>query len=883
MAVFLFTATGCEISGGGAGGSGGGSLGDAIARATARFGATPTPVPSVSPSPQASASPSASPAPSVTPAPSASPAPTASPAPSATPAPGASNNLVADSGFETGIDLMSDFDNNVSAYRSSTAPISGASSMIVSMPENAYGSAAWWTYRANGAVTAVSYDIAARLRSNVQSTSNFAFCAFIYYSTGPSPVSACSEVSGALGDKGTVRTHLDLDSTRAIESVRIRFVQNGNPRTEFAVDEMSAILNGMTGVVPTPVPTPAPTPVPTPAPTLAPGATPTPTPTPAPTPVSAYPGFNYTLPVQRPFIPMSDFALAPCNSPEVVRLKEWVDLGMRQRQYDSVVHDAVIIYSRAAECGWANSRSYIEYVVTEAEAHVRDAEDCINGVNGSVTCLRSWEQDLNADRDTNDPGEFTPILAKPKVSRDQYLEIGHEFHILALAYDWGYDLMTPAQRLRWATYIDRALKNVWDCNGNNEFWIRSDGSPVNAGYQFSCWSINNPGNNYHYSFLNATMVWAMASQDPYWLNFLQTRKFPPLANYYAQLPGGGSREGTGYGTAQMNLFENYRNWKAGMQEDLSALSTHARDTIDYWVHATVPTLDRYASIGDQSRDALGYVYDYHEHLVREAVKLATGTPHAQRGVWWLNNNSVARMAQRANAKYDLLQTNDQPVAPVETAYYASGVGAFFARSSWNRDATWISFVAGPYEESHAHQDQGSFSIFRGSWLAVNSNMWSASGINGSVDYHNTLRFESGGSVIGQRETTAARSSMSYRQAAGITYVDANLRNAHYGDNRIQAWTRSLEFEGGQLRIRDQCTVTAGVSGIWQVHVPNQPVIEGDGTIRAAGANNGVRIIPVVPSSAGNVTIVPVAGRAPSWRVEIRNPAGCEFQVTLDTN
>ena len=78
-------------------------------------------------------------------------------------------------------------------------------------------------------------------------------------------------------------------------------------------------------------------------------------------------------------------------------------------------------------------------------------------------------------------------------------------------------------------------------------------------HPWSGWSICDPGNNYHFSFLRATMLWAWrASQSlPAGSSFLQTQKFGPLVDYYAQLPGGGSREGTGYGTAQKNLFENY--------------------------------------------------------------------------------------------------------------------------------------------------------------------------------------------------------------------------------------------------------------------------------------------------------------------------------------
>ena len=47
--------------------------------------------------------------------------------------------------------------------------------------------------------------------------------------------------------------------------------------------------------------------------------------------------------------------------------------------------------------------------------------------------------------------------------------------------------------------------------------------------------------------------------------------------------------------------QQYLDWKASTGEDLAALSTHARETIDYWLHATVPTFEYVAPIGDQKK------------------------------------------------------------------------------------------------------------------------------------------------------------------------------------------------------------------------------------------------------------------------------------------
>ena len=111
---------------------------------------------------------------------------------------------------------------------------------------------------------------------------------------------------------------------------------------------------------------------------------------------------------------------------------------------------------------------------------------------------------------------------------------------VALVYDWCSPLLTAQQRTRWEAYADQAVWNVW--NYANASW---GGNP----FPWSGWSVDNPGNNYHYSFLEATMYWAFAADRQTWIDFLTDVKFPAVVAYFQGLPGGGSREGTGYGVS----------------------------------------------------------------------------------------------------------------------------------------------------------------------------------------------------------------------------------------------------------------------------------------------------------------------------------------------
>lgn len=461
---------------------------------------------------------------------------------------------------------------------------------------------------------------------------------------------------------------------------------------------------------------------------------------------------------------------------------------------------------------------------------------------------------------------------RPIIANDSYLEVGFFIERVAVVYDHAYSRLSSSQRSRWLAYMEQAVWNVW--NHQQARW-------GNVSYPWSGWSVTNPGNNYHFSFLKATMMLALANwdQSTVWFDFLQRQKFDPLVKYYATLPGGGSREGTGYGTAHMNLFENHRFWQASTRENFGTMTPHSRDTIDYWIHATVPTFNRFAPIGDQARDSEAWLFDYHERLVREAVIINAGTEQARRGLWWLARNSVNGMQQGFNAKYDLLTPTDtQQQAPTALAYHAPGVGHFFARSSWANDATWMSFVAGKYDESHAHQDQGSFNIYRREWQAVTQNIWSRSGINQATDIHNVVRFvNSNGATIIQNHSSDLASMMTYSNTNGNIHIDADLTNA-YTRNRasVMSWRRSVDFANHMLRVSDVCTVGAGVTAVWQVQLPNEPIAQNDGSYRAGN----LVIRPISPAQP-NVAIVRMAGEySRGYRLELRNPGACQFTVEM---
>lgn len=457
----------------------------------------------------------------------------------------------------------------------------------------------------------------------------------------------------------------------------------------------------------------------------------------------------------------------------------------------------------------------------------------------------------------------------PEVAYDSYLDVGPMIADVAMTYDTCTLQLTANQRQRWSAYAEQAIWNVW--NYQNAKWgARS--AP------WSGWSVDNPGNNYHYSFIEATMSWALASRNPTWMSFLQTNKLPKLEAYYRAIPSGGSLEGTGYGTAQMRLFSLYTLWKDATGIDLANANPHATNTIKWWTHATVPTLDRFAPFGDLSRSSIPEIYDYHRRLVLEARHL-TNDPTAQRTAsWWLNNISIQQMGQGSNFRFDMLPPGTSNTPPTELYYHGVSTGHLFARTGWDRAAMWMAYLAGPYNESHAHQEQGSFTLFANDWLSVPENIWTHSGIQQGTEVHNTLRFERSNTSAQQCASPAndrivhqcadSVSTMTVTPGAnGALTVVSNLKPAYGGNPAVGAWTRSLDFSSRKLTVRDNFTLGSGTTAFFQVQTPVQPTVSGS-TITAGKLK--VRVLE--PANATitlkNWSAVDASEYSKGWRIDI---------------
>lgn len=440
--------------------------------------------------------------------------------------------------------------------------------------------------------------------------------------------------------------------------------------------------------------------------------------------------------------------------------------------------------------------------------------------------------------------------SRPKVALDSYLEIGEMIGDLSLVYDWCFDQVTDAQRTRWIAYANQAVWNVWH---------HTEAKWGNFTAPWSGWSVQNPLNNYYYSFLRATMLLGLATkgenpQADTWIEQFRERKIMAelLPRFSSDLVGGGSREGTGYGVSMRRLFELYDFWKATTGEKLNSKTKHTRASMLAFMHQVVPTFDKVVPTGDHARDATATFFDYHRDYLQELMALYPNDDLSRRAKTLLQSSNVKMMSMGFMVGYDFLNDNTEieamPLEGLNTTYHAQGIGEIYTRSGWDTGATWVNLIAGPYTEDHAHQDQGSILIYKGGWLATDSNIFSRSGLSQATTSHSLVRIDSGGSPVKQVVGTISKVN-ALEKGDGFVYASADITPAYKNNAAIQMVQRDMVYlEPDVVVVYDRVQSASGTTQTWQLTVPVAPTISGN-TATVTNAGHTLKVQRVGGASA----------------------------------
>jgi hypothetical protein len=583
-------------------------------------------------------------------------------------------------------------------------------------------------------------------------------------------------------------------------------------------------------------------PAPPPSPVTPPASAPTPIPTPPPTPNPTTPPAATPIKLSAlgtPRILVSDAAtLARLRAslagaaPAAVRFKTIVDEQMADPTNSKywgfqIWHAALLGQVFNTATAPANTgAAYCRYAVDRTDALVQSEEALINA-NQRAT-----------------------------VAADSYLDVGSVIGNVAIVYDWCRPQMTVTQRVRWTAYANQAVSNVW--NANAAKW-------GNAAYPWSGWSVDNPSNNYYYSFLRATMLLGLATagenpQAQAWLDKFRNEKIAGqlIPTFNRDLAGGGSREGTGYGVAMKGLFDLYYWWEKSTGQRIADDTPHTLASLDKFLHDIVPTLNYVAPTGDHARESTAALFDYHREYLLVLSQLYPTDAMAGVAKTLLAQSTVPRMANAFEAwvdyLYDPTNITAQPLTRLPTAHWGSGTGQFSMRSAWMPDATYANLICGAYTESHAHHDQGSFVLFKGSWLALDENVNSHSGLSQDEAPHNLVRVEQNGSVVPQTYGSSCQMK-ALADTPDYSYGLAVATPVYAGKAAVQKMEREFVFiKPGVVLVLDRVQTNSGATAssaglptqrIWTLNLPSAPTVSGDRLTLTSGANqlDVVRLAP----------------------------------------
>jgi hypothetical protein len=437
----------------------------------------------------------------------------------------------------------------------------------------------------------------------------------------------------------------------------------------------------------------------------------------------------------------------------------------------------------------------------------------------------------DVDQQVNDATRRVNGGDLPAVANDSYLDVGNMIGNLALVYDWCAASLPADRRGAWLSYADQAVYNVW--NPTAAQWGTKTAT-------WSGWAIDDPSDNYFYSFLRATMLVGLAAHDETprangWLTqFRDTKLAGELIPVFTQqLTGGGSREGTGYGVSQRDVFELYDLWEGSTGEPIAGLTPHTRASMLAMIHQIVPTLDRIAPTGDQSRDSTAQFFDYHRSYLQDLISLYPTDPVAPRAQALLASSSLPQMMNEFMYASDFLYANRDVTATsldgLGTAYYAPGIGEVYARSGWDKNATWVNLIAGPYTQSHAHQDQGSLMIYKDGWLAYDVVVDSHSGLTQDTTAHSLVRIVDGGKTVEQQANYNAKGPdskvLALHRGTGYLHVAADLTAAYGGQAAVQKVQREIVYlEPSTVIVYDRLLTRTGTNSyvVFQLVTPVAP-------------------------------------------------------------
>jgi hypothetical protein len=455
----------------------------------------------------------------------------------------------------------------------------------------------------------------------------------------------------------------------------------------------------------------------------------------------------------------------------------------------------------------------------------------------------------------------TTVAAITDQDRGQsnFLSIAANLRDTAIVFDWCYDLLQPDERLSYIAYMNQLMQELW-----NPF--------NNPTHTWTGWGIDDPGNNFYYSFLDATTYAALATygenpdapQLPFagtvytdMLEFVSAKIEQESIPFYLDTwgKGGAWHEGNNYGLlSKRYLLETFLLLRDVAARDYFQVTDFPREAVLYHLYSMEPGYQRVYPGGDLPRSTK----PYDRSLMLWAADAFRGTAAGEYAQYFAANIETSEpwVQWPFLEPWDILLFD--PAAPqrdfseLPLAYLAEGGGWMNSRSSWNNDAVSVSFVCTNRIQGHQAKDQNSFLIYKNGFQATHGNLHSNWGGYQNTDAYNTILINGIGQAFGgdwdDPTQTVRDIGNVYRfdSGPGFAYVAGDASDAYYtnagqfgyGDERLlDTFTRELvHLHPGYVVVYDRITPRdASHIPTWLLITANQPNNTGNRISSADGA------------------------------------------------
>ncbi|BCG64423.1 MAG: hypothetical protein methR_P2198 [Methyloprofundus sp.] len=327
---------------------------------------------------------------------------------------------------------------------------------------------------------------------------------------------------------------------------------------------------------------------------------------------------------------------------------------------------------------------------------------------------------------------------------------------IAQAYDWLYPYWSMEQKL------GLQQKLIEGCHYLTNFIREETLSPYNV------YLYNSP---FQALMATAIAIYKDTPQGQVCMNFTYDLWKNRVLPVWRQVMGknGGWHEGNEYVGIGIGkaIYQVPAMWRKATGEDLFNTEVGLRGFLDFLIYRTRPD-------GTHMRWGDGAFFDR-----KSPDKIALAIEYNHKAAYSLGGCPKPfkpSLEPWGPTTTDTL-CDPKSINKMPLTQHFDGIGMVIARSDWTKEATYVVFKAGNNYWSHAHLDQGAFTIYKGGPLAIDSGLY---GPRYGSDHHMNYSYQS--------------------IAHNVITITDNNDNLPLPDKKNKGKFRAIANDGGQRRI-----------------------------------------------------------------------------------